>query len=67
MENEITPAPKKRFVNRYTGQMFEQLPGVHPRGGLYVHLKNLETGETATFHRHNLKSSFSPVAETSKS
>lgn len=50
----------RRYVNRYTGQPFELLPDKHPRGGLYIYMKNLETGETATFHRGNLKTSFSP-------
>lgn len=50
----------RRFVNRYTGQPFEMLPDKHPRGGLYIYMKNLETGETATFHRGNLKTCFSP-------
>lgn len=45
----------ERYLNNYTGDEYEMVRAQHPRGGLYVYLKNIKTGELKTFHRSNLR------------
>lgn len=59
MTKQQTSKPKQ-WRNRYTGGTYEIVNGKHPRGGLYLYMRETVTLAVITIHRGNLKSCFTP-------